>query len=447
MHVLLCILLCLLVPAMGNAITVGITYPPSKTVLNNPFIGNVVWAADTEEREQPFSMVYADLTWAAFEPEKGKYDFESFEKRNNLAYWREQGKHVVLRFVLDKPGSKKHMDIPQWLFDEINGDGEYYNISYGRGFNPNYENPLLIQAHRNAIQALGNRYNKDDMVAFVELGSLGHWGEWHVHSKLTPLPLEKVRDVYVVHYVESFADTYLMMRRPFTHAKRYGMGLYNDASASPKATATWLDWIANGGTYDHTGEEEALVAMPQAWRSVPIGGEISTSYEAEELLGDMFDSTLQLFIQSHSSWVGPGSFANVDGKLQAKLDELMRTLGYRLRISKLEMVEVAGNELQLTLTWVNDGNAPFYFDWPAFLRIQNETGEEQKYLLPGHIREVQPDASYATTVTLNLKTLPVGTCQMYVGVVDPATDEAGIALAMDVPQMDLWYALAEINGK
>lgn len=442
-------LLCMLTPSFAQGITVGISFPKSDAVLSNPYIGNVVWANSTYERSQPFTMVYADLTWADFEPEKGDYRFEDFEERNNFSYWREQGKHMVFRFVLDKPGDKKHIDIPQWLYDAMEGDGEYYNISYGHGFNPNYENLILIQAHKKAIEALAGRYGEDDMIAFIELGSLGHWGEWHVHSKLTPLPLEEIRDQYVSHYVKAFSNTYLMMRRPFTHALKYNLGLYNDTSASPDSTEEWLDWIENGGPYSHTGEEDGLVAMQDAWRTVPIGGELSTSYSATKLLGEMFDSTLSLFTLSHSSWIGPGSFADIDtdSEYQDKLESLLRVLGYRLRISHMDISEVSSGIVQFSITWRNDGIAPFYFDWLPCLLVEGETGEKQIYPLKGNIRDVQPDSQCTMHLTLSKQELPAGRCQIYAGIINPATDEPGIALAMTVQSKDNWHHLADLMVK
>ena len=29
---------------------------------------------------------------------------------------------------------------------------------------------------------MGQRWGNDDFIAYIELGGLGHWGEWHVHS-------------------------------------------------------------------------------------------------------------------------------------------------------------------------------------------------------------------------------------------------------------------------
>ena len=56
----------------------------------------------------------------------------------------------ILRFVMDLPGEKKHMDIPKWLYDLTGGDGKSYKVSYGRGYCPDYGNAELIAAHARA---------------------------------------------------------------------------------------------------------------------------------------------------------------------------------------------------------------------------------------------------------------------------------------------------------
>jgi beta-galactosidase GanA len=100
--------------------------------------------------------VYANLLWSDFEPDEGAYDFKAFEKANHFDFWRREGKHLILRFVMDQPGSKSHRDIPDWLYDKTGKDGQAYKTSYGRGYSPNYENPVLLQAHKKAIEALGS---------------------------------------------------------------------------------------------------------------------------------------------------------------------------------------------------------------------------------------------------------------------------------------------------
>lgn len=69
-----------------------------------------------------------------FEPVEGVYDFAGFEEAQQMARWRQDGQRVVFRFVSDKPGDEAHMDIPDWLFEKMNGDGEFYDNQYGKGF-------------------------------------------------------------------------------------------------------------------------------------------------------------------------------------------------------------------------------------------------------------------------------------------------------------------------
>ena len=76
----------------------------------------------------------------------------------------------------------------------------------------------LIEAHARVIHALGQRYDSDPFVAYVELGSLGHWGEWHIHEKAGQMPGKAIRDRYAQAYKDAFTQTPLMMRRPFRFA-------------------------------------------------------------------------------------------------------------------------------------------------------------------------------------------------------------------------------------
>ncbi len=89
---------------------------------------------------------------------------------------------MIIRLVLDYPNKENSMQIPKWLYNEIGGDGTWYDISYGKGFSPNYENKTLIYYHEKLIKALGERYNSSSEIAFIELGSIGHWGEWHTYE-------------------------------------------------------------------------------------------------------------------------------------------------------------------------------------------------------------------------------------------------------------------------
>lgn len=121
------------------------------------------------------SLLYMDITWAELEPKEGEYDWESIEKENQLTRWKTEGKHIVLRFVCDIPGKEKHMDIPEWLYEKSGHAGTWYDMELGKGFAPDYNNEQIIQHYIKAIEALGGHLGQDDLISYIELGSLGHW--------------------------------------------------------------------------------------------------------------------------------------------------------------------------------------------------------------------------------------------------------------------------------
>lgn len=428
----------------AGAHTASVAYPASDAVIVNPYVGNAVWASDKHEPEQPFTLVYADLTWRDFEPERGRYDFASFEKKNRFDHWRAEGKRLIFRFVMDVPGERAHRDIPDWLYQAIGQDGTQYSVSYGRGYSPNYANPALIEAHAAAIAALGERYGNDPFVAYVELGSLGHWGEWHLHQKLGNMPSAGVRNQYVLPYIDAFPHAFLMMRRPFQIAADFGFGLFNDTAGEPNSTGKWLDWILNGGDYEAPDGKQALVPMPNAWQTAPVGGELSTFITHEALLRDDFQQTLRLFVQSHTSWIGPGSFSDIklNGSDQAALDTLNRTIGYRLRVSRCDTADLGTGETRVTLYWTNDGIAPFYFDWRPALSALDANGSETILPFDLDLIGILPGETVSAAVILPVQT---GACTLRVGILDPATGRPGVALAMQVEQDGLWYELIQIH--
>ena len=406
----------------------------------NPLMGWAPWANVTKS-DQPHTLVYADLTWKDFEPQEGVFDFAGFEERQQISRWRKEGKRVVFRFVADVPGETEHMDIPDWLFEKINGDGEFYSNEYGKGFSPNYANPLLINYHHLAIKALGDKYGRDGFFAFVELGSLGHWGEWHEDTERMQLPSENIRDLYVNDYVEAFSGTHLLMRRPFTIARRLNLGLYNDMTGDVLSTNTWLDWIKEGGDY-LPDEKNTLVPMPDGWKTAPVGGEQIPDISDEQIYDTNLQTTLQLLKESHASFIGPGGGYDVafNGPLQEGLDQVLSTLGYRLYIDsvKLPLIVRFGKTAQIKISFSNDGIAPFYYDWPTMVYLFDENDKVVgSYPLDMDIRKILPNQVYDAELLLPIRELENGKYTVGFAIIDPLTGLPGVRLANETLRNDL----------
>ena len=421
--------------AAGRNETV-LTYEPSEEFLVNPLIGNAVWASETGERPVPFSLVYANVTWRELEPEEGRFAFEEIEEKNHFARWRSEGKRLILRLVADLPSRSPHCDLPDWLADSVRGAA--YDIEYGMGWCPDYTDERFLSAHRAAVAALGERYDGDPFVAFVELGSLGHWGEWHVHPDAGEMPGEEVKDRIAKDYRDAFPATLLLMRRPFRAAAKYGFGLYNDMAGHTEDTLEWLDWIENG---DGPSDEQGLLTpMPDAWKSVPVGGELTSALTMDELLGDRTNrrNLIRTLRLSHASWIGPHSLADLRNKsLVGPAMEVLSVVGYRLRVSECRIASD-----RVTVVMENDGIAPFPYPWPVQLRISAEDGSETVLDTDLDLRGVLPGEPVSASVPLP-SSLRDSWVRIEIGILDPLTGAPGVRLAMKTEEQAGRYLLAE----
>jgi hypothetical protein len=426
-------------------------FRPVDGPLLNPLMG---WAprASANANGQPHSLVYVDLTWRDFEPQHGVFDFASFESKEQLGRQRADGQRIVFRFVCDIPGQEPHRDIPDWLYDATGGSGDAYDTSYGKGFSPDYSNQQFIQYHREAIGALGDRYGHDGFFAYVELGSLGHWGEWHVMADagIRQLPPKVIRDQYVEHYREAFPAAQLLMRRPFSIARDLNLGLYNDLTGDPEGTNEWLGWIASGGEYNQTGEVDELVPMPAAWQTAPIGGEQTGARTAGQLYGSELEQTIELLEQSHATFIGPGSPAEIGpaSSLQPGVDAVLSRIGYRLYVQQVTIPRVVllQSSLDVRLILANDGIAPFYFDWPSQLSLSGQDGKiYANQMLSIDLRKVLPGRPYTASLSIPLQGLPNGSYQLGFAILDPLTQRPAVRLAMESRAEDLIQVLGTVE--
>lgn len=411
------------------------------------------WApwATIQISNQPHTLVYADLTWRDFEPHEGYYDFDSFEKKQQFARWRQAGKRVVFRFVTDRPGNEPHLDIPDWLFDRIHAHGDYYDNEYGKGFSPNYSNQAFIDCHRKAINALGERYGKGGFFAFIELGSLGHWGEWHTHPGLTRLPSEAIRNLYIRHYIEAFPETHLLMRRPFSITQKLGLGLYNDMTADLAQTTLWLGWVENGGDYLSEGDGN-LSPMPDGWQKAPIGGEQTPSLSNEQIYGADLEQTLQLLKKSHTTFIGPGSPYQVEngGPAQDGINQVIATIGYRIYLDRVQMSRrvLYGKSMRIIFTFSNDGIAPMYYNWPTQLYLLDRKGNIlTTYQLHMDVRKMLPGKTYEVSFKMPVADLKNDTYSIGIAIIDPITRQPGVKFANENSRQDLIQYIGSFEVK
>ncbi len=417
-------------------------FDESEDALYNPLMGFVA-EADYTEAVGKNTLVYIDILWREIEPQEGVYDFSSVDEQKQIERWKSEGKRAVLRFICDKPSDEEYMDIPDWLYEKT-GDGTHYAYDEShKGYSPDYSNETLIEAHSKVIAAIGEHFSADDFVAYVELGSLGHWGEWHVNyeSSIVRMPKEEIRDRYITPYLSAFPNAKLLMRRPFNAAKTYGFGLYDDSAGNPESTEDWLDWIQNGGDYSQAQEENALSAMPDQWKIAPIGGEFNSSLTFAEMLGSGLEQTLSLLRRSHTTFLGPKfphALDEENGKgMEGSIAEVLKTMGYRYYISDAVLLERENGGSVLSLTWKNTGVAPIYWDWPVYLYyLDSQNQVLSRIPVDLQLTEILPDEDHVIDIPISSGQIPANASLLCIGIEDPASGKPAILFASDGEQIE-----------
>jgi len=423
-----------------------VQYQPIEDPFGNPLIG---WATPaTDLREAPCgTLVYAEATWRELEPEMDQFDLDGFERKNHFEHWLGKGYGIILRIVADRPGEPGHMDIPDWLYEMIDGEGVFYEGAEGGGFSPNYANMAVRNRHNALIWAIAERYNDNPGLAFVEIGSLGHDGLWRVtgEEEMLPLPPPNIARSYTWHYTDALGDVLKLMCRPYREVRTLSLGIYNPSLGDAEITWDLLDTIAHGG-YDEQIAAD-LYPIGDFWTCSPSAAHIDPALELEALFTDEPGALERQMRESHLSYAVVRQ--PLDGLSERAHDEMTRAtflMGYRfwVRSAAWNSSVRRGYRSTVRMEIRNDGVAPLYGQWQVALALQQ--GGEIALLEPVALNaiDIQPGKHSVyiwIDIPLGFKT---GVYELTLGILDPQTEAPAIRFAMEECGDDLWVRLGEL---
>ena len=150
------------------------------------------------------SVAYLRLAWSYLEPEDGVFDW-SLVDTVAQRYIR-AGKQIAFRFSCFESGDV--YATPKWLKD-AGVRGRWF--SYGKGvveegapratWEPDYDNPLFLEKLDRFLAAAARRYDGSPHVAFVDIGTIGIWGEGNPCTRAYPLSMYKTHiDLHFKHF-------------------------------------------------------------------------------------------------------------------------------------------------------------------------------------------------------------------------------------------------------
>jgi len=393
-------------------------------VLPNPFKGYAPWIGNSNPHYET-KLQQATFGWRDLEPQKGQYAWSILEKNwGNIA---QTGKRVGFRVAAEIPGSGKN-DTPQWLIDQ-GVAMRPYSIDGEDGFIPDWDDPLFLAAHHDFIIALGARYDNDPRVAWIDIGSYGFWGEWHVWLNESFAASQSSKKSILDDYFEAFPTKHKVIAFDDNFATEYvtdrGGGIRNDCLG----TADGNDWYLESLNSIDPALNERI------WKTAIITGEFCGSgYGAIEGTTDRFDLNYAFIQQTHWSFIGSagGAIQAQDEQHRANLDKLHKKLGYRFVLRKFDHLKAVnqGSQLTVNIHVENKGVAPFYYDWPLVLYlVSSDQQVVLKHTLNIDIKTWLPGVHNNADSFEIPGTLNTGHYNIYLAIVDPDTQNPGIMFA------------------
>lgn len=143
-------------------------------------------------------VAYLRLAWSYLEPQEGQFHWSIID--SVAQRYRDAGRDIAFRFTCFE--TEIPFATPEWVKDA--GAHGYWWV-YGKGcvdgpeadpharWEPDYDDPVFLEKLDRFLQAASARYDGLPHVAFVDIGSLGVWGEGHPCARDYPL------STYVTH--------------------------------------------------------------------------------------------------------------------------------------------------------------------------------------------------------------------------------------------------------
>lgn len=400
---------------------------------------------------------YERFYWRELEPVEGQYNFALVDDAFKYAVAHRPAMNVGLRFmVLADPGDGTK--IPDWLIKKgVKGRWTPDN----KTFIPDLSDPLFIEYSQRLLNAFGKRYDGNENLAFVDIGMVGAWGEWHNSNfpDLKPL-LEQYTtaqlDRYVAMHFSAFPSTPKIMLmsggQSLANAVARGAGWRADC---------WGDLRVFSDSWSHMADDypQRLLAAQQsysgfndAWKRAPVSLEICSymqdwkntfHYTRAEVQG-IFDWA----VKQHASTINLKSRA-IPSDYRPIVDDALTKLGYRFRLASLshESVWDGGQTLRLNSTWYNEGIAPIYLPYTLAFRVvdsankvvaQGNAADDIRRWLPGVYQ-----VSYALPMPGRLAK---GQYAIEVSMLDKS-GVARINFANEGKQSSGWYRVSTITAR
>lgn len=213
------------------------------------------------------------------------------------------------------------------------------------------------------IEKMGEAWDNDSRIAFIESGLIGPWGEQH-----HPSPSEDVQQVMGETFQRAFKHKLVMVRYPWQFTN-FTFGVYWDSFANK-------GWEMR----QHVPLLEGKLA--ERWKTAPMGGEVAFQigqHDPAEIPARVGKDPTDA-VANHSEWVTQvirrwhwtalgwiSNYQRTNARAAAGAERMQKAFGYRFVLDEVRYPDriTPGGKLSVSFVVRNVGSAPFYYSWPV----------------------------------------------------------------------------------
>ncbi|MHB8897176.1 MAG: DUF4832 domain-containing protein [Thermoguttaceae bacterium] len=353
-------------------------------------------ASDADLLEFPgMDHLYVRLAWAYLEPTEGQFDWAVIDRI--IEKWTAHGLGIAFRISCKETSTdriEQQFATPRWVM-QAGAKGGYFRSGQEVGpdgpWEPVFDDPVFLAKLDAFLAAFAARYDRQPWVRYVDIGSIGDWGEGHTFSGSRKTYSLASRKQHVDLHLKHFKQAPLVISDDFVYAlndpaerqslHRYilanGISYRDDSilvngyleGTSDRFTVRSPEFFADAYLRTPTVfelEHYGKVKQLGNWQSLP---DSSVARFGKGKDGpDYFRGALGLLHATYIGYHGDARQWLTDNPELTK--ELLNRCGYWLFPKSIELPQtvVAGQTVPLTLTIENRGVAPPYA--PYQLRVK-----------------------------------------------------------------------------
>lgn len=346
------------------------TFTPSEIPLSDPEIlnperGYYRWQTPEELTTQvaPAALYYTRWEWNDVESTQGNYDFSKID--NDIKKYAAENRKYAFR-IRDLVPAQTYA-VPDYL--------KSHGFMYQGYFVPDYNDTFYQQRRKAMLTALGDKFNGDPRIAYIDIGMFGLFGEWHVGNLTYPhgsydAPTDASLKKIIDDYVQAFPDTQLVMLHskkvysvPVMYALSYPgikipVGVRNDCLGLYNGEEHFRDMV----------DDPQWALIQNQWKIAPLVTEYCNQDGIEYAPNQVTDFNVSL-VSNGGYGVDLGTLTGA-AKTAALSAGKKAGFRYVLRSLSLPSQILQGNAFSVNSIWSNVGVAPNYQDWKVQLQLR-----------------------------------------------------------------------------